>query len=385
MLGADDLPESAEELRQLVLKQRTALAARYGIIERLKAQLTWLHREQFGRSSEKIEREIAQLELQLEDLEESSSARRAAGEPQRSGARAGRRPLPDHLPREEIVHEAVCTCPDCGGPMRRLGEDASEMLEYVPASFRVVRHVRPKLVCSRCDRIVQSEAPSRPIARGLAGPGLLAHVLVAKYADHLPLYRQSEIYAREGVALERSTLADWVGSTSALLQPLVAALARETLQAAKLHADDTPVPVLAPGHGRTRTGRLWVYVRDDRAAGDSAPPSVLFHYSADRKGGAPARPSAGVPGLPAGRWLCRLQPTLRQRDRRGRLLGPCSAQVPLTCTSTRAPSLRRRRSNASALSMTSRRASAGTARPSARLYVRRAPVPCSRNCDDGWI
>jgi transposase len=287
VLGADDLPENAEELRQLVLKQRAALAERDDIIERLKAQLTWLRRQQFGRSSEKIEREIAQLELQLEDLEENSSARRAASEPERSAARAGRRPLPDHLPREEIVHESACTCPDCGGPMRRLGEDTSEMLEYVPASFRVVRHVRPKLACSRCDRIVQSDAPSRPIARGVAGPGLLAHVLVAKYADHLPLYRQSEIYAREGVELERSTLADWVGSTSALLQPLVEALAKETLRAGKLHADDTPVPVLAPGHGRTRTGRLWVYVRDDRPAGDGVPPSVLFRYSADRKGERP--------------------------------------------------------------------------------------------------
>lgn len=287
MLGADDLPESAEELRQLVLKQRAALAERDGIIERLKAQLTWLRRQQFGRSSEKIEREIAQLELQLEDLEESSSARIAASEPERSIARPGRRPLPDHLPREEIVHEPACTCPDCGGPMRRLGEDTSEMLEYVPASFRVVRHVRPKLACSRCDRIVQSEAPSRPIARGLAGPSLLAHVLVAKYADHLPLYRQSEIYAREGVELERSTLADWVGSSSALLQPLVEALAKETLRASKLHADDTPVPVLAPGRGTTRTGRLWVYVRDDRPAGDGGPPAVLFRYSADRKGERP--------------------------------------------------------------------------------------------------
>ena len=169
MLGADDLPESAEELRQLVLKQRAALAERDGIIERLKAQLAWLRRQQFGRSSEKIEREIEQLELQLEDLEESSSARIAASEPERGIARPGRRPLPDHLPREEIVHEPACTCPDCGGPMRRLGEDSSEMLEYMPASFRVVRHVRPKLACSRCDRIVQSEAPSRPIARGLAG------------------------------------------------------------------------------------------------------------------------------------------------------------------------------------------------------------------------
>jgi len=287
VLDPDALPESAEELRQLVLKQRAALAERDGIIERLKTQLTWLRRQQFGRSSEKLEREIAQLELQLEDLEETSSARRAADEPGRSITRVGRRPLPDHLPREEIVHELACTCPDCGGPMRRLGEDTSEMLEYVPESFRVARHVRPKLAYSRCDRIVQSDAPSRPIARGLAGRGLLAHVLVAKYADHLPLYRQSEIYAREGVALERSTLADWVGSTSALLQPLVEALAKETLKAGKLYADDTPVPVLAPGHGRTRTGRLWVYVCDDRPAGGGAPPSALFRYSADRKGERP--------------------------------------------------------------------------------------------------
>ena len=168
-----------------------------------------------------------------------------------------------------------------------LGEDTSEMLEYVPASFRVVRHIRPKLACSRCDRIVQVAAPSRPIAQGLAGPGLLAHVLVAKYADHLPLYRQSEIGAREGMNLERSTLADWVGGASALLRPLVEALARETLGADKLHTDDTTVPVLAPGHGRTRTGRLWVYVRDDRPAGDGAPPAVLFRYSADRKGERP--------------------------------------------------------------------------------------------------
>lgn len=143
VLDPDVLPDSAEELRQLVQKQRATLAERDGIIERLKAQLTWLRRQQFGRSSEKIEREIAQLELQLEDLEETSSARRAASEPERSVARAGRRPLPDHLLREEIVHEPACTCPDCGGPMRWLGEDTSEMLEYVPASFRVVRHVRP--------------------------------------------------------------------------------------------------------------------------------------------------------------------------------------------------------------------------------------------------
>jgi len=154
----------------------------------------------------------------------------------------------------------------------------------VPAHWKVIRQVRPKLACAGCDKIVQAEAPSRPIARGMAGPGLLAHVLVSKYADHLPLYRQEEIYAREGIELERSTLADWVGSASALLQPLVEALRRHVLVAEKLHADDTPVPVLAPGNGKTKTGRLWTYVRDDRPAGDTTPPAVWFAYSPDRKG-----------------------------------------------------------------------------------------------------
>jgi transposase len=173
--------------------------------------------------------------------------------------------------------------------LRKLGEDVSEMLEYVPASFFVIRHVRPKLSCSHCERIVQAAAPSRPIERGTAGPGLLAHVLTSKYADHLPLYRQSEIYARQGVELERSTLADWVGSTSQLLTPLVAALRRYVMAASKLHADDTPVPVLAPGNGKTKTGRLWTYVRDDRPAGDAAAPAVWFAYSPDRKGEHPER------------------------------------------------------------------------------------------------
>jgi len=154
----------------------------------------------------------------------------------------------------------------------------------VPARFKVMRYVRPKLSCASCERIVQTAAPSRPIERGLAGPGLLAHVLVAKYADHQPLYRQAEMYAREGVELERSTLADWVGGCSRLLEPLVEALHHHVMSAGKLHADDTPVPVLAPGHGKTKLGRLWTYVRDDRAAGDNTPPAVWFAYSPDRRG-----------------------------------------------------------------------------------------------------
>jgi len=171
--------------------------------------------------------------------------------------------------------------------MRRIGEAVAEMLEYVPERFRVIQHVRPKLACPACERIVQMAAPARPIARGLAGPGLLAHVLVAKYCDHLPLYRQAQIYAREGVELERSTMTEWVAGCFRLLEPLVEALARYVMTAHKLHADDTPVPVLEPGRGRTKTGRLWTYVRDDRPAASAEAAAVLFRYAPDRKGERP--------------------------------------------------------------------------------------------------
>ena len=157
------------------------------------------------------------------------------------------------------------------------------MLEYVPARFKVLRTVRPKLSCACCSRILQEAAPSRPIDRGLAGPGLLAHVLVSKYADHLPLYRQSEIYQREGVELDRSTLADWVGGASRTLRPLVDVLRQYVFSAEKVHGDDVPVPVLEPGKGKTKTGRLWTYVRDDRPAGSQAASAVWFAYSPDRK------------------------------------------------------------------------------------------------------
>src|ERR1700759_20872 len=153
------------------------------------------------------------------------------------------------------------------------------------------------MCCSRCDVIVQAEAPSRPIARGLAGPGLLAHVLVSKYADHCPLYRQAEIYARQGVELDRSTLAGWVGAASELLAPLVDALRRHVLDATKLHADDTPIPVLAPGNGKTKTGRLWTYVRDDRPSGSKEPPAVWFAYSPGRSSEYPANHLAQFRGV----------------------------------------------------------------------------------------
>jgi transposase len=194
------------------------------------------------------------------------------------------------LPREIQTYAPRHTaCPECGGALRQLGEDVSEILEFVPAQFKVIRQVRPKLSCTCCAHIVQAPAPSRPIERGLAGPGLLAHVLVSKFADHLPLYRQAEIYERVGLDLDRSTLADWVGGSSRLLAPLVDALRRYVLATSKLHADDTPVPVLAPGTGKTKTGRLWTYVLDDRPAGDTAAPAVWFAYSPNRQGEHPQR------------------------------------------------------------------------------------------------
>jgi len=168
--------------------------------------------------------------------------------------------------------------------LRLFGEDVAEILEYIPANFKVIRHVRPKFACKQCERIVEAPAPSRTIERAFAGPGLIAHVLVSKYADHCPLFRRSEIHAREGVDLDRSTLAGWVGAASELLAPLVDALRRHVLSASKIHADDTPVPVLASGNGKAKAGRLWTYVRDERTAGENTPPAVWFAYSPDRKG-----------------------------------------------------------------------------------------------------
>jgi transposase len=274
-----------------ILSQREQLASRDAEIEHLKLLIAKLRRLQFGRSSEKLDRQIEQLELRLEELQTTQAEKPAANLaarpalPNQPVPAPVRRSLPEHLPRETRKYlPPQKACPDCGGALQPLGEDVSEILEYVQVRFKVIQQVRPKLACAGCDRIVQAAAPSRPIERGMAGPGLLAHVLVSKYSDHLPLYRQSEIYAREGVELDRSTLADWVGGTSRLLAPLVEALRRHVMAGYKIHGDDTPVPVLEPGRGKTKTGRLWTYVRDDRPAGDKTPPAVWYCYTPDRKG-----------------------------------------------------------------------------------------------------
>jgi transposase len=288
MPAALDLPDDIETLKQLLLQERAARQADQVEIQSLKLQLAHLRRLQFGQSSEQISEKIAQLELALEDLEAGSSASGLSIQPIATREKSVRRPLPSHLSREQVVHEPPtdqgCACPACGGAMKALGEDISEMLEYIPSRFKVIRHIRPKLACARCDKIVQASAPSRPIARGVAGPALLAHVLVSKYADHLPLYRQSQIFARSGLDLDRSTLADWVGAAHQLLSPLVEALREHVLAGTHLHADDTPYPVLAPGTGKTKIARIWTYVRDERSWGSEVFPAVLFRYTPDRKG-----------------------------------------------------------------------------------------------------
>ncbi len=309
------LQQQAAELEQhTAALQRQAAelqAARNGLQEQvlhneqLKLRLAKLLRERFGASSEKLRTAIDQLELLLGDLEEQI-AETAPTEPEPPAASApanptrrkpARRPLPDSLPRDVVEHAAPCACPKCGGTLRALGEDVTEVLDYVPGSFRVTRHVRPKLSCRSCESIAQAPVPSLPIERGLAGPGLLSHVLVAKYCDHLPLYRQAEIYARNGLDLDRSTLAGWVGQTARLVRPLVEAVGAHVMAAERVHADDTTVPVLDPGRGKTKTGRLWCYVRDDRPFAGKAPPAVLYCYSPDRKGEHPRAHLAPFRGI----------------------------------------------------------------------------------------
>ena len=316
-----DLPSDPEALRAFAAACQAELAAtsaelkaaqlsvqlRTLEIEKLKFQIAKLRRMQFGKSSERVTRQIAQLELQLEELETGEAEEIAKAEaedrpaPTRERTKPKRKPLPEHLPRQEVTHEpsdnGACTCPDCGGGMAKLGEDVTEVLDYVPGHFQVIRHVRPKYACKACDAITQAPAPAMPTPRGRATPATLAHLLVSKYCDHLPLYRQNEIYAREGLDLGRSTLCDWVGQAAWLLDPIVEGIRQHVFAAEKIHGDDTTVPVLSPGLGRTKTGRLWVYVRDDRPFCGTAPPAAAYFYSPDRRGEHPAAHLASFTGF----------------------------------------------------------------------------------------
>jgi transposase len=258
-------------------------------IERLKLEIARLRREKYGPSSERAAR-IEQLELSLEALDEPAAEAAASTEAQEpetpvrafTRRKPARRPLPEQLPRKRIVYPVPTSCACCGGELRKLGEDVSETLERVPASWFVIEHVREKMTCRRCETITQPPAPFHPISRGRAGPNLLAEVVFGKFGLHLPLHRQSERFSREGVPIDVSTLADWVGAVTASLRPMTEAIEAYIRTAERLHADDTPVPVLA--RGKTRTGRLWTVVRDDRPFGGRDPPAAAYFYSPDRRG-----------------------------------------------------------------------------------------------------
>lgn len=304
--GEADLPDDIEALKALVLRVRAeadaaeaeAAAARAEVsdtrtlIAHLKLQIAKLKRDQYGQSSERSARLVDQLELQLEEIEASASeddllAEMAAAKTTQVAAftrqKPARKPFPAHLPRERILHPTPTSCACCGSTrLSKLGEDITETLEVIPRSWKVIQHVREKVSCRDCEGISQAPAPFHVVPRGWAGPSLLAMILFEKYGQHQPLNRQADRYAREGVELSLSTLADQVGHCAVALAPLVDRLKAHVMAAERLHGDDTTVPVLA--RGRTDVGRSWVYVRDDRPFGGSAAPAALFYYSRNRGG-----------------------------------------------------------------------------------------------------
>ncbi len=310
----DSLPTDLASAHALIIAQRQALAAaeseaqyRVLLIEKLKFTIRKLRHERFGQTSERGTL-LDQLELQLADLEADAAQANTAAQMAAAAMsdkiavqaferrRPARRPLPEHLPRERVVYPVSSVCPCCGGTaLRKIGEDVTETLELIPRQWKVIQHVREKFSCRACEAIAQPPAPSHPIARGRAGPNLLAHILFAKYGLHLPLNRQSAVYRREGIELDVSTLADWVGAAAATLMPLVETIRAHVFAAERIHADDTTVPVLAKG--KTRTGRLWTYVRDDRPFAGPGPPAAVFFYSRDRGGEHPKQHLAGFAGL----------------------------------------------------------------------------------------
>jgi transposase len=302
MTAPDSLPTDADALRALLLAER----ARHGEErERWMAIIAALQRHRFGRRSERLDPD--QLALTLEDVEQMLAAADAAAEkddtlPVKPAAarkrQINRGALPLHLPREEIVIDvADKTCACCGGLKHRIGEDVAERLDVIPAQFKVIVTRRPKYACAACaGEVVQAGAPERLIENGIPTEALVAHVLVAKYADHTPLYRQAQIYARQGVTLDRSTLADWVGRAAFALQPVHARLLEQLKQSTKLFADETTAPVLDPGRGRVKKGQLWAYARDERPWAGHAPPGVAYVYAPDRKHARPARHLEGFRG-----------------------------------------------------------------------------------------
>jgi transposase len=306
------LPNDIEALKAaLIVAQAEVAAARaqlssdQALIAHLKLQIEKLNRDRYGPRSERTARLLDQLELQLEELEASATeddlaAERAAAKTTTVAAftrrRPSRKPFPEHLPRERVVEPAPSACLCCGSDrLRKLGEDITETLEVIPRQWKVIQHIREKFTCRDCERISQAPAPFHVIPRGWAGPSLLAMILFEKFGQHQPLNRQAERYAKEGVPLSLSTLADQVGAGCAVLEPLIRRIEAHVFAAERLHGDDTTVPVLAKG--KTDTGRLWTYVRDDRPFGGPAPPAAMFYYSRDRAGEHPRAHLASYAGL----------------------------------------------------------------------------------------
>lgn len=281
-LDLDNLPKDTALLHQLVRDMTGLVEHRDSEIVRLQQIIKELQRARFGRRSERLDPD--QMALALEEHEADASQANEAKHPSAPVAPARRKPLPDHLPREEqLLDVDNDNCSYCGTELHRIGESISQMLDYVPATLRVVRICRPKYACRQCGRIEQMPAPSRVITGGYATPALLSHVLISKYCDHLPLYRQSQILTRQGAEISRSTLAGWVGGACWWLNALHDRLGHNILASDCLFADDTPLPVLEPGRGRTKTGRLWVYARDQRGWAGSDPPAAIYYYEPDRR------------------------------------------------------------------------------------------------------
>jgi transposase len=302
-------PEEIDALRAALATERAArrqaearASGAEAMVAHLKLLIAKMKRDRFGQSSERGQRLLDQMELQLEELEASAAEDEVAIVPTDTTAvisstrrKPVRAPLPAHLPRERVVIATPSACPCCGGKLAKLGEDVTETLEVVPRQWKVIQTVREKFTCRRCERITQPPAPFHPIARARAGASLLAMILYAKFGEHQPLNRQSASYAREGIDLDTSTLADWVGACAATLMPLVELIRCHVFTAERLHGDDTTVPVLAKN--KTATARLWAYVRDDRPFGGSDPPAAIFYYSRNRNGEHPARHLAGYAGI----------------------------------------------------------------------------------------
>ncbi len=294
----DITPEDPEELRAVNRLLADEVKSQALLIEKLKHQLAGQNRHRFGVRSESLD----QLNLTFEEDEVIAEAADEQAKPaelpteDKTPRQPSRKPLPDHLERHDEVLSPGEDCTRCGGKLKTLDEDVTEELEYVPGRFVVNRIVRPRKACGGCEAIIQSPLPSRPIERGRPGPGLLAHVLVSKYADHLPLYRQSQIYAREGIDLDRSTMADWVGRSTALLEPLADEIGRIVRRGEALFADDTPVKMQAPGQKKTKIARVWTYVRDERPWSGSSPPCAWYQFTIDRKGEHPVSHLAGYQG-----------------------------------------------------------------------------------------